>query len=74
MALASQEAARVELEAAAGYKIYGSSLAPEPVAVESVTGSGSSPERQFQYQCEVCFRPTTTRCKQCKAVHYWYGD
>lgn len=21
--------------------------------------------------CAVCFRPTTFRCKQCKAVKYW---
>ncbi|KAI3460060.1 hypothetical protein Pfo_016723 [Paulownia fortunei] len=70
MALASEEAARAELEAASGYISYGSALAPEPVAEEPVIGSGSSPGRQFQYQCEVCFSPTTTRCKQCKAVHY----
>lgn len=24
------------------------------------------------YQCSVCYCPTTTRCARCKAVRYWY--
>lgn len=24
------------------------------------------------YQCAVCFAPTTTRCSQCKSVRYWF--
>ncbi|KAI3465186.1 hypothetical protein Pfo_021849 [Paulownia fortunei] len=73
MALASEEAARAELEAATGYSSYGFGLATEPMEEEPAIGSGLSPGRQFQYQCEVCFCPTTTRCKRCKAVHYCSG-
>ncbi|KZV43367.1 ubiquitin carboxyl-terminal hydrolase 16-like [Dorcoceras hygrometricum] len=65
LALASEETARAELEAVATYSGY----EEEPMAV----APGSSPQRQFQYQCEVCFSPTTTRCKRCKAVHYCSG-
>lgn len=44
-----------------------------PVEVEvPATESGTKVPMRIQYQCEVCFSPTTTRCKQCKAVHYWY--
>lgn len=50
--LASDEAARAELEASAGY-----------VSVSAVVQD---------YQCAVCYCPTTTRCARCKAVHYWY--
>ncbi|KAL8030245.1 hypothetical protein ABFX02_14G274000 [Erythranthe guttata] len=71
MAFASEEAARVEREAAAIYRSYGSPLPAQPiVAEEPIVGPGSPPVRQLQYQCEVCFSPTTTRCKQCKAVRY----
>ncbi|KAL0366371.1 UNVERIFIED_CONTAM: Ubiquitin carboxyl-terminal hydrolase 16 [Sesamum radiatum] len=49
----------------------GPALAAEPVAEERVIGLGWSPGRSpSQHQCEVCFSPTTTRCKQCKAVRY----
>ncbi|KAL3619628.1 ubiquitin-specific protease [Castilleja foliolosa] len=71
MMLASEESERAEFEAASGYINYGSVLAAEPaMAEELVIGPGSSPGRQLQHQCEVCFSPTTTRCKQCKAVRY----
>lgn len=44
-----------------------------PVEVEvPVTEAATKVPMRIQYQCEVCFSPTTTRCKQCKAVHYWY--
>ncbi|CAA2962967.1 ubiquitin carboxyl-terminal hydrolase 17-like [Olea europaea subsp. europaea] len=72
LALASDEAARAEFEAAAGYS-YGSPVVAEPEEKTAVSMSGSSPVWQSQYQCEVCFSPTTTRCKQCKAVHYCSG-
>ncbi|XP_073143206.1 ubiquitin carboxyl-terminal hydrolase 17 [Henckelia pumila] len=65
LALASEETARAEKEAVATYGGY----EEEPMAM----ATGSSPQRQFQYQCEVCFSPTTTRCKRCKAVHYCSG-
>ncbi|KAK9162851.1 hypothetical protein Syun_003753 [Stephania yunnanensis] len=52
VAMASEEAARAELEAAA-------ELGAVAVA--------------RQTQCAVCYRPTTTRCSRCKAVHYWYN-
>ncbi|XP_020548231.1 ubiquitin carboxyl-terminal hydrolase 16 isoform X2 [Sesamum indicum] len=71
MALAREESDRIELEAAAGYSSYGPVLAAEPLADELVVGLGRSPGRSPpQHQCEVCFSPTTTRCKQCKAVRY----
>ncbi|KAK4387696.1 Ubiquitin carboxyl-terminal hydrolase 16 [Sesamum angolense] len=71
MALAREESDRIELEAAAGYSSYGPALAAEPVAEESAIGLGWSPGRSpSQHQCEVCLSPTTTRCKQCKAVRY----
>ncbi|PIN26033.1 Ubiquitin carboxyl-terminal hydrolase [Handroanthus impetiginosus] len=66
MAFAREEGHRLELEAAAGYGSYGYAPAPEPTLEEPVFGPG----RQFQRQCKICFSPTTTRCKQCKAVHY----
>ncbi|XP_051118053.1 ubiquitin carboxyl-terminal hydrolase 17-like [Andrographis paniculata] len=79
MMLASEETARAELEATVGYGGYGAVQAPvvlsaaeEPV-VPPVLGTGSPPARPVScgpYRCEVCFSPTTTRCKQCKAVRY----
>ncbi|XP_073275530.1 ubiquitin carboxyl-terminal hydrolase 17-like [Primulina huaijiensis] len=65
LALASEETARAEHEVVATFGGY----EEEPLAM----APGSSPQRQFQYQCEVCFSPTTTRCKRCKAVHYCSG-
>uniref|UniRef100_A0A5B7AG99 ubiquitinyl hydrolase 1 n=1 Tax=Davidia involucrata TaxID=16924 RepID=A0A5B7AG99_DAVIN len=55
LVLASEEAARAELEASAGYITSGSTTC------------------QLQYQCAVCFCPTTTRCARCKAVRYCSG-
>lgn len=57
LVLASEEAARAELEATTG---YGATV--------------SSYSQPLQYQCAVCFSPTTTRCARCKAVRYWYGS
>ncbi|XP_042497328.1 ubiquitin carboxyl-terminal hydrolase 16-like [Macadamia integrifolia] len=48
--LASEEAARAELEASIEY------------------GAAVSVAREFQ--CAVCYCPTTTRCSRCKAVRY----
>ncbi|XP_043712601.1 ubiquitin carboxyl-terminal hydrolase 16-like isoform X2 [Telopea speciosissima] len=53
LVLASEEAARAELEAAVEY------------------GAAVSVAREFQ--CAVCFCPTTTRCSRCKAVRYCSG-
>ncbi|KAJ4965532.1 hypothetical protein NE237_017381 [Protea cynaroides] len=55
--LASEEAERAELEAAAEYG-----------AAVSVSVSVS-----WQFQCAVCCCPTTTRCSRCKAVRYCSG-
>ncbi|XP_057469873.1 ubiquitin carboxyl-terminal hydrolase 17-like [Actinidia eriantha] len=57
LVLASEEAARAELEAST----YVTS------AVAAVIS------RPLQYQCAVCFCPTTTRCARCKAVRYCSG-
>ncbi|CAA0809150.1 Ubiquitin carboxyl-terminal hydrolase 16 [Striga hermonthica] len=71
MMLASEETARAELEAVSGYRSYGPALAAEPVVEGPVAGPSSSlGGRKLQYQCEVCFSPTTTRCKKCKSTHY----
>lgn len=58
LVLAAEEAARVELEASAGY------------AVGAVTACEVPITRSY-YQCAVCYSPTTTRCARCKAVRYW---
>ncbi|KAK4483935.1 hypothetical protein RD792_011144 [Penstemon davidsonii] len=76
MAFASEEAVRAELEEASGYSRHGYGVSDEAEVVEeeATVGFGSSPGRQIQqYPCEVCFCPTTTRCKQCKSVHYCSG-
>lgn len=57
LVLASEEAARAELESSSGYNNIG-----------AVSISSSPP-----YQCAVCYFPTTTRCAQCKAVRYCSG-
>ncbi|GFY85896.1 ubiquitin-specific protease 16 [Actinidia rufa] len=57
LVLASEEAARVELEASA----YVTSTVAAVIS------------RPLQYQCAVCFCPTTTRCARCKAVRYCSG-
>ncbi|XP_059631261.1 ubiquitin carboxyl-terminal hydrolase 17-like isoform X2 [Cornus florida] len=57
LVFASEEAARAEVEDFTRY-----------VAATPVSTSG-----QLQYQCAVCFCPTTTRCAQCKAVRYCSG-
>lgn len=88
LVLASEEAARVELQAAEeygygyGYR-YESLKEEDEVFVETPASSASPPppptistsysgSRQLQYQCAVCSSPTSTRCSQCKAVRYWY--
>ncbi|XAR48504.1 Ubiquitinyl hydrolase 1 [Bertholletia excelsa] len=59
LVLASEETARAELEASTGY----SSNAAYTPAVS----------QPLQYQCAVCFSPTTTRCARCKSVRYCSG-
>ncbi|XP_058097015.1 ubiquitin carboxyl-terminal hydrolase 17-like [Magnolia sinica] len=55
--LASEEAARAELEAAYDYSSAGPAVpAPAP-----------------RQQCAVCYCPTTTRCARCKVVKYCSG-
>ncbi|KAF8377353.1 hypothetical protein HHK36_030730 [Tetracentron sinense] len=51
--LASEEAARAELEATVEY--------------------GGTVSISWQFQCVVCYCPTTTRCSRCKAVRYCSG-
>ena len=49
--------------------------APRPVVVpaheEVVEAPAPAPPPAAAGVCAVCFRPTTFRCKQCKAVKYW---
>lgn len=63
MASEEEDAARAELEASAG---YASSLISAPYASSLI----SAP---LQYQCAVCFSPTTTRCARCKSIRYCSG-
>ena len=50
---------------------------PPPVPVAAVPGPAAQEEFEAQPPvgakgvCAVCFKPTTFRCKQCKAVKYW---
>ncbi|GAV66824.1 UCH domain-containing protein/zf-MYND domain-containing protein [Cephalotus follicularis] len=60
LVLASEEAARAELEAYGGY------------AATTTTNAVSVPVTR-NYQCAVCYCPTTTRCARCKAVRYCSG-
>lgn len=70
LVLASEEAARAELEANFGYNYtpytsssaYTSSSVPVPVPVPAPA----------QRLCAVCFTPTPNRCARCKSVNYWY--
>ena len=70
LVLAAEEAARVELEATTGYG-YGYSHSHSPV--ESVATPAPAAPISTNYQCAVCYSPTTTRCARCKAVRYWYS-
>lgn len=86
LVLASEEAAKVEFEAAAectsgfsyGYS-YGSVLeelpatAPTTVPVSASASSSLQVTRQLPYQCALCFSPACAKCSRCKAVRYWYG-
>jgi ubiquitin carboxyl-terminal hydrolase 36/42 len=45
-------------------------VAPSP-AQEDVESQQPQPPAGAKGVCAVCFRPTTFRCKQCKAVKYW---
>lgn len=45
---------------------------PSPVvAQEDAAEPQPQPPAGAKGVCAVCFRPTTFRCKQCKAVKYW---
>lgn len=61
--LASEEAARAELEASIEY--YG--------AVPLYYGGAPTVSAPRPFQCAVCYSPTTTRCARCKAVRYCSG-
>ncbi|KAJ9560383.1 hypothetical protein OSB04_005543 [Centaurea solstitialis] len=75
LASASEESARVEFEARGTY-FYTGEAVPSSARVSS-SGSDSvplGPPVKPQYQCAVCFCPTTTRCAKCKAVRYCSGN
>lgn len=87
LVLASEEAARAELEAAKEYGFeysgysFGSvvedevpAAVPTPAPVSSPLTSVPVVTRQVPYQCAQCFSPASTRCSRCKAVRYWYVD
>ncbi|XP_026394478.1 ubiquitin carboxyl-terminal hydrolase 17-like [Papaver somniferum] len=77
MALAAEEDRRVEFEASLEYGGYSSVVSP-PAATSSSWSSAASvnsplPAPPPQYQCAVCYAPTTTRCSRCKSVRYCSG-
>lgn len=69
LVLAAEEAARAELEASAGYG-YSYSYSHSPADLVSVAAPAAP--ISTNYQCAVCYSPTTTRCARCKAIRYWY--
>lgn len=82
MVLASEEAARAEVEASSEYSgfSYGSVVEKETEVFEKeeegrMETEITSPEAskghwKLQYQCQLCLFPTKTRCSQCKALYY----
>ncbi|KAI3965275.1 hypothetical protein MKW92_010227 [Papaver armeniacum] len=76
MALAAEEDRRVEFEASLEYGGYSSLVSPP--ATSSTWSSAASvnsplPAPPPQYQCALCYAPTTTRCSRCKSVRYCSG-
>ncbi|KAL6504259.1 ubiquitin-specific protease [Orobanche gracilis] len=67
MLFASEETARAELEAAHGYRSYGSAqaLLHEPVVEKSVIGPGLPMGRLSRYQCESS--------RECQRLHWRQG-
>ncbi|KAI3922161.1 hypothetical protein MKX01_005850 [Papaver californicum] len=80
MALAAEEEKRVEFEASLEYGSYSSVVSP-PSTSSSWSSSAPvnsplpapPPPPPPQYQCALCYAPTTTRCSQCKSVRYCSG-
>lgn len=63
--LASEETARAELEASAGYGYsYVNAHADGYGAVSAAQSN----------RCAVCYSPSTTRCAKCKAARYWFVE
>ncbi|XP_076893956.1 ubiquitin carboxyl-terminal hydrolase 16-like isoform X2 [Bidens hawaiensis] len=89
LASVAEESARVEFEASEEYYCYYTGIdtagdassarasvstpAPIPIPIPIATPAYSSVPLSSQYQCAVCFCPTTTRCAKCKAVRYCSG-
>ncbi|KAL0423147.1 UNVERIFIED_CONTAM: Ubiquitin carboxyl-terminal hydrolase 17 [Sesamum radiatum] len=63
VAMASEEEAEIAKQAVDGY-----SYTPPPPPPPS-----PPPQLEKRCYCAVCYRPTTTRCSQCKAVRYCSG-
>ncbi|KAL4556481.1 hypothetical protein LXL04_039136 [Taraxacum kok-saghyz] len=83
--LASEEAARAEIEATSGYFFTANTSssipppdsawapAPESAWVQPTASVPLVSSLKPPYQCAVCFSPTSTRCAKCKAVRYCSG-
>ncbi|MQM08424.1 hypothetical protein Taro_041277 [Colocasia esculenta] len=62
--LASEEAARAEIEATYEYR---NRLGYE----HSLASAAAQPVQIVKPVCAVCYSPTTTRCSRCKAIVHW---
>jgi ubiquitin carboxyl-terminal hydrolase 36/42 len=56
---------------AAGAPEWGPPPVAIPVPAQEEFDAQPQPSVGAKGVCAVCFRPTTFRCKQCKAVKYW---
>ncbi|KAM7514506.1 hypothetical protein LguiA_004089 [Lonicera macranthoides] len=79
LVLASEESARVELEATAGYSTTNYDTESQYLKYQWATTGysdsvSSSESQKLGFQCAVCFCPTTSRCARCKAVRYCSGE
>lgn len=79
--VASEETARAELEASAGYDYSygytrddGYSRSDGYAYTDGYSDGYGTVSPAQSNRCAVCHSPTTARCANCKAVWYWYVE